>query len=600
MKLTKVEIKNYRSLYHDYDADSSFCLELGDGVNAITGPNNAGKSNIFRALALALDPRCEFDRRLDMPAAVGRWSKPVVTLDFQVARRGASSQEQTLLRRLEEYERATNGNSRRPYASDGIVRLRALIEGGEDTRGMRRRVFVARGAGAVHLADDDPLARRSFEQFDKCLQFVLIRSGESLESLLEGRFSEVLQAILRDDLREAFDAASASRDTYVAALQDGMLQPLRRRIDEELQGLFPEVRSVALEPDVRPLEQTLTGMRVSVADAAATDLSDKGTGVRGGLIVAMLQHLAQTSKQSIVFAVEEPESFLHPAAQEQLRGDLERLSVRRDVSLLVTTHSPHIVSRAPEAKTFAIRKEPSGRTALAAQATGPEPLADTLGDLFRSGTMLSMLDRAERVPQTAQAVLIVEGETDRSWLTLAAQRAKRPDLLEGLSIVASGDGVGAAGAGGAPLVVMQALVMQAVSGLPVAVLLDNDDSGMAAYAMLRSISEKTRCWNDRKQLFTYRLAFRDAPKTFPYEAEDLWPDELHSGFLDSVGEEGYCTGWTLRPKPEEGRHVDYLPSAKPELAAYLEQTVRQEHCARWVGLLAMIRAGIGLADGAPT
>jgi putative ATP-dependent endonuclease of OLD family len=56
MKLERIEIKNYRSLFHDYDARSSFTLDLGDGVNAIAGPNNVGKSNVFRALALALDP----------------------------------------------------------------------------------------------------------------------------------------------------------------------------------------------------------------------------------------------------------------------------------------------------------------------------------------------------------------------------------------------------------------------------------------------------------------------------------------------------------------------------------------------------------------
>src|SRR5690606_17327769 len=140
-----------------------------------------------------------------------------------------------------------------------------------------------------------------------------------------------------------------------------------------------------------------------VTDAAATDLADKGTGVRGGLIVSMLQHLADTSRRAIVFAVEEPEAFLHPAAQEQLRDDLENLAVRSDVTLLVTTHSPYIVSRRPGAKAFSIRKEPEGRTVVDAETTGDGPLASSLGGLFRSSIVVGFLDRVARAPDDVKA-----------------------------------------------------------------------------------------------------------------------------------------------------------------------------------------------------
>jgi hypothetical protein len=55
LKLSSIEIRNYRSIFCE-TGEPSLNLELGDGVNAIAGPNNTGKSNIFRALALALDP----------------------------------------------------------------------------------------------------------------------------------------------------------------------------------------------------------------------------------------------------------------------------------------------------------------------------------------------------------------------------------------------------------------------------------------------------------------------------------------------------------------------------------------------------------------
>lgn len=597
MKLAKIEIKNYRSLYYDYDNKSSFTLDLSGGVNAITGPNNAGKSNIFRALALALDPDFEYDRRVDM-AQIGKWSKPVVTLTFKVTADRPPSRERTLLKRLDRYERAANPEVKRTYADDGEVRLRATIEGGDTGSGVRRCVFVARQAGALSLADDDPLTVRAFEQFQKCLQFVVIRSGESLESLLEGRFSEVLHTSLRDDLAAEFDAANESRNTYVEALQSGVLLKLRDRLGEELGDLFPEVSAVTLEPGVRPLEATLMRMQVQVEDAAVTDLADKGTGVRGGLIVAILQHLAETSPRSIVFAVEEPESFLHPAAQESLREDLEALSTRPDVTLLVTTHSPHIASRQPESKTFAIQKHEDGRTALGAEASGDEPLADALGGLFRNATIVGALDRAAHIPSAAQAILVVEGETDRSWLQLAAKRSGRPELLDGLVVYAAGDGMHQAGAGGAPLVVMQGLILKAVSGLPVGVLLDNDESGQRAAATLRQISERTKTWTERKQVFSYRHAIPHSSKDFPYEAEDLWPDHLHRRFIETLDESQW--GKRPRPKPFGGSHYDYHAKVKAELAEHLEASVRKRDCTHWTDLLELIRGGLDLdADRSP-
>lgn len=592
MKLSWIGIKNYRSVF-ETNGEGPLWLELADGVNAIVGPNNAGKSNLLRALAFALDEAAEFNRQLDIPAHMA-WSRPVVTLIFEVPTSGAPSRERTLLKRLDEYERAVKPGTGNTYASQGEVRLRVAIEGNKNS-GIRRRVFVTRGAGNKSLADDDPKLLRALDQFDKCLQFVLVRSGESLESLLQGRFREVLRTVLEDDLRQQFDAADASRSEYIKALRSGVLHKLGERIGSELQDLFPEVSSIELEPSVPPLGETLTGMRVSVTDAAATDLADKGTGVRGGLIVSMLQHLADTSHRSIVFAVEEPEAFLHPAAQEQLRDDLENLAVRSDVTLLVTTHSPYIVSRQPEAKAFSIRKEPDGCTVVHAETSGDGPMMPTLGGLFRSSIVAGFLERVSSAPDDVKAIIVVEGETDRSWLNLAARRGGRPDLLDGLWIVAAGDGVGDGDQGGAALVAMQALVLGSTVECPVAVLVDDDAEGKECVATLRKVGKKTKQWTAGKDLFSYCMAIPNGKGSgFAYEAEDLWPDELHEAFLAEYDEDIVLKGKQRRPNPHGGWHYDYLAPAKGPLAEHIEEAATPAQCSLWIGLLEMIRSGLAV------
>ena len=424
VKLVKLEVQNYRSLFADA-AGRHLVLDLGDGVNCIVGPNNCGKSNIFRALAVALDPDFRFDRAKDMPASTV-WAKPTITLTFHVPRRGRGNSESTLLRHLESYERSAQPNARATYASQGIVKYKVTIEGGEDSVGRRRATFVASGAGAISLPDEDPLAKRAIAEFHKCLHFVLIESGQSLGSLLEGKFRDFLRSVLNDELRADYRAAERHRAEYVERIQSGLLEPLTTRIMKELKELFPEVTAVSLRPDVGDLEDTLARMHVDVTDLMETDLADKGTGVRGGVLVAMLRHLADASRRSMLFAIEEPEAFLHPGAQERLREDLEQLAKRVDVSLLVTTHSPFIVSRREEARVFALDKNTDGRTEVVASATGAQPQAGVLGGLFRDRLIVDVLDRAAAVPASARAVVVVEGDTDECYLRLAAERAGRP------------------------------------------------------------------------------------------------------------------------------------------------------------------------------
>lgn len=582
MKLSRVEIKNYRSLFHDYVTQKSFKMDVSDGVNAITGPNNAGKSNILRALALALDPDFEFDRQLDMPAVWDAWSKPVVTLTFQIPLKGAPSREKTLLRRLQKYEEEVNPG-KQTYASTGEVRLRVTIEQGDDSRGLRRRTFVARGAGAKQLGYEDETTLSALEQFDKCLQFVMIRSGESLDSLLQGRFREVLETVLRDELRAEFEAAEASRIEYVEALQDGVLSSLRERIADELVDLFPEVSDVELEPNVRSLEDTLTSMSVQVADVAVTDLADKGTGVRGGLIVAMLQHLATSSRRSILFAVEEPESFLHPAAQEALRDDLESLADRQDVSVVITTHSPYVVSREPDAQVIAIRKDDDGRTVVYDQKRGDESMQSALGGLFRNSLFAGFLDHASRAEPDERGILVVEGETDASWLCHAAELSGRPELIDGLTIRP---------AGGALAAVVQALLLQATSEHPVAVLFDNDDDGKNCLQMMKGFNEKTKVWGDGKRVFSYRMVLNPGDHTFGYEAEDLWPERLHTSFLKGVDEDECLAEKTKRPNPLGGFHYGYTKQAKGPFALHVLEQAKADDCARWIELLEKVRTGL--------
>src|SRR5580765_6635304 len=100
MKLTRVRIKDFRSFSCEHEFDVS------SGVNYFVGPNNCGKSNLVRALDLALDQDAMYVIERDRPARPGAVGAPPttrITLTFHV---GRTSPEVTLLKRANEYELA--------------------------------------------------------------------------------------------------------------------------------------------------------------------------------------------------------------------------------------------------------------------------------------------------------------------------------------------------------------------------------------------------------------------------------------------------------------------------------------------------------------
>ena len=153
--------------------------------------------------------------------------------------------------------------------------------------------------------------------------------------------------------------------------------------------------------------------------------------------------------------------------------------MRADVSLLVTTHSPYVISRSAEALLTELRKSPDGATNKAASAPGDESRAHLLGSLYRDAGLARVLERSLEIPAGAKAVVVTEGYTDGLFLRQCCEAVGRKDLLDGLHVIP---------AGRAANVVPQAILAEAATELPVIALLDHDDSGKAAVEKLTSFN----------------------------------------------------------------------------------------------------------------
>ena len=289
----------------------------------------------------------------------------------------------------------------------------------------------------------------------------------------------------------------------------------------------------------------------------------------------MLQYLAEQSRRSLVLAVEEPEAFLHPAAQEAIMGQLEELATRSDVSLLVTTHSPYVLSRRPDALITELRKLPDGVTSKAASCAGDESRADLIGSLYRDAGMAGVLERALSIPAGTRAVVITEGYTDGEFLRIACHAAGRAELLEGIHIIS---------AGGAKKVVFQAILARSATDKPVVAILDHDDQGRAAISKLEDFG-----WGKNRDLVTLASWPDKCPKGHDAEIEDLIPSSLWEDLIKRVGE---LEAIDSKQKCDGKWHFQLSPTGKVEALAILPSTMKAAHAKPLVWLAEEINARV--------
>lgn len=295
MKLMHVRIKDFRSFSGEHEFDVS------SGVNYFVGPNNCGKSNLVRALEVALDPDTMYVSERDRPARPGAVGAPPttrITLTFQV---GKTSPEVTLLKRAKEYELAvrkarkgaTTGKIQ-TYAAEREVRMVTSFAG----QGGRQTAFQAKGYGAASLPAESQEHLKLEAQFRSVVRSAVVHSGEDLESLLKGKFRQILQLVIADHLGEELGKAEQARAEYLGALQAELLEPLRGQIEERVGAMFPEIAAATLVPELPSVAETLSSVDVQLGDLATTQLIDKGTGVRGAVLVSMLQYLVVCRQNS--------------------------------------------------------------------------------------------------------------------------------------------------------------------------------------------------------------------------------------------------------------------------------------------------------------
>ncbi len=217
------------------------------------------------------------------------------------------------------------------------------------------------------------------------------------------------------------------------------------------------------------VEDAIADARVFLTDTVRTPLEQKGTGVRGAMLMLLLSFIADSSKTVIIFGIEEPEAFLHPEAYRQLGAGLEGFTQRHDVTLLVTTHCRTSFSgrwpQRPAMPSSSWRKGPNVAPRWR-KASLKLPARTCSG----RGCCRSSCGGLTRCPMQRGLAPWLEGWMDLRYLELAAGRLGID--LQPVHVVAAGGALAAA---------VQAVTLRGLHHPEqlVAALFDDDDEGRA-------------------------------------------------------------------------------------------------------------------------
>ncbi|MCY4372309.1 MAG: AAA family ATPase [Spirochaetaceae bacterium] len=456
MRISRIRIQNFRNFK---------VLDLSLSRNTVVvGENKIGKTNLIHALRLVLDPSLPDSARQlrdedfwdGLLRPVARDHKITVSIDLTDFE-DDENQVAVLGEHLVEPEPMT---ARLTY----VFQCLEDIEG-QPTKESDYEFYLYGGDRRENTLRFD-IRRRLPLDLLPALRDAEGDIGNWRRSPLRPLLDAVGGRINRDELIALAASINAATD---AAAKNEEIQRLVGAINTRVSEMVGSVHAVetALGFSPNDPERLLRALRLYI-DSGRREIGAASLGSANVLYLTLKalgldQSVAEEQRYHTFLAIEEPEAHLHPHLQRLVYRDLLRSSGERSdaapITVILTTHSPHIVSVAPLDSIVLLRKTHDGRSSEGVSTAELELDAAVVTDLER------YLDVTRGEMLFAKGVLLVEGEAER-YLVPALAKANGIDFDElGITVCS------VAGTNFLPYV---ELLSERGLCLPVAVITDGD------------------------------------------------------------------------------------------------------------------------------
>lgn len=464
IKLQSAEIENFRSIVGE-----PLSIDFDDLV-VIVGPNNCGKSNILRALQLFFSGGVEgspYTTESDYPKSETlspkAQTKITVTIKYDPAK------DVNVRKSLDELEKASD----QTRLGSNLVRLRLSFS----KNGVESWQFLGQ-KGARNIKKD--LIHKVRDAVVQSVIFKYIPVGrDSLESITHEISSELIKTIFsgwsgavqkRKEINDAISALIGKLSPELKTSSGAVTGSIRQ--------VFSEIENLELKLPFQNLEEMLPSLMPIVSDTAETGLKSKGAGIQTSSLLFLLKYLADNhpqrynSRVTFIWAVEEPESFLHPTKQQAMANMLVGFS--SEVQTIITTHCAHFVPRKTVGtNTYVIDKNDEKPFSTVIMGNDYELARQTLG--------VSLLDSMALYPLN----LVVEGPSDEVLLSGAMDK-----LSNNISLTSYDVKFFPAGNATSATYLFETIVSFSDESTVVKLIIDGDTAGQKALAGLNGRAKR--------------------------------------------------------------------------------------------------------------
>ena len=328
MKIKSFSVSNFRSI------TSAHKIDMANDLTILIGKNNEGKSNLLRALQVAMDALQRSSERRLRNYIIDRLGIYNWERDFPIQLQGKRRSAQTIFKidflldnsEITEFKELTGANL------NGILPIEIKI--GKDD------------IPIINIKKSGKNASQLTSKVQKISSFIGSRvSFNYIPAIRTDKEAlDVVQRMLSHELR-----LLENNDRYIQALKaiENLQQPVLAKLAEQIQKplseFLPSIKKVSIEiSEVNRKIALRRDIDIIIDDGIETSLEYKGDGVKSLAALGLLKNKTETAGASII-AIEEPESHLHPGAIHQINEIINSLSKMNQV--ILTTHNPLFVNR---------------------------------------------------------------------------------------------------------------------------------------------------------------------------------------------------------------------------------------------------------------
>lgn len=322
MKLINFSVRNFRSI------TTAPKIQMNN-MTVLVGKNNEGKSNILRALSLAMDIMKMYAIQRNPNRRLG--SQYVWERDYPISLQESRPKGYSLIDLTFEL---TEGELQAIRELTGI-RLNSYLPVRVSVNGEEFKIDIPkRGTSAF---SNNKLKIIDFVCNKIDFNFIpAVRTDSDAIRVI----NELIEKELRT-IEENPDYVNAT--ATIEQLQKNILDGIAGQILNPLQTFLPSVSEIQINIQKEERRAALRrNIEVVINDGTPTSIQLKGDGVKSLTALAMLNLTNRTDRVSVI-AIEEPESHLHPESARQLFKTISSLAENHQV--ILTTHSPLFVNR---------------------------------------------------------------------------------------------------------------------------------------------------------------------------------------------------------------------------------------------------------------